>query len=155
VSIALEVHELWKGYVVGVRGCSAIVSVLRGVNLQIASGERVGIAGSAGSGKTTLLHCIAGLRRADSGLVRLPDRAGETLVLLDEGMMERTPPHRPPAAATLIFARDPARIREHVDRLLVLRSGRLVPLDPFASARPAPRRVAERRAPPRRGLTLR
>jgi len=47
------------------------VAVLRGVNLDIAAGERVALTGESGSGKSTLLHLIAGLDRPDGGEIRL------------------------------------------------------------------------------------
>jgi ABC-type sulfate/molybdate transport systems ATPase subunit len=144
--LALEVRDLWKTYVIGIRGCSARVAVLCGVELQIARGERVGLLGRPASGKTTLLHCLAGLRRPDSGIVRLHDGGPESLVLLDEGQPVGTPRHRA-AAATLIVGRDLERLRDGVDRVLLLREGRIVPLDPPADTAPAPqvRRVAEPR----------
>jgi len=67
--IVLRVRELTKTY----RSAGEQVAVLRGVNLDIAAGERVALTGESGSGKSTLLHLIAGLDRADSGEVRLAD----------------------------------------------------------------------------------
>jgi ABC-type multidrug transport system ATPase subunit len=60
---------VWKSYDAGVRGCSATVTVLRDVSLDVAPGEIVGIAAAPVSGKTTLLMCAAGLLRADRGHV--------------------------------------------------------------------------------------
>jgi putative ABC transport system ATP-binding protein len=45
------------------------VNALRGVNLEIASGEMVAIMGPSGCGKTTLLNCLSGLDVIDSGRV--------------------------------------------------------------------------------------
>jgi putative ABC transport system ATP-binding protein len=65
--IVLSVRKLTKTY----RSAGDEVAVLRGVNLDIASGERVALTGESGSGKSTLLHLIAGLDAADSGEIRL------------------------------------------------------------------------------------
>ncbi|MEP1292577.1 MAG: ABC transporter ATP-binding protein [Nitratireductor sp.] len=58
------------------RGASS-VHVLKGVDLEIAAGERAGIVGPSGSGKSTLLMVIAGLESVDAGAVTI---AGEPLV---------------------------------------------------------------------------
>jgi putative ABC transport system ATP-binding protein len=65
----LSVRHLTKTY----RSAGEDVVVLRGVNLDIAPGERVALSGESGSGKSTLLHLIAGLDRPDGGEIRLGD----------------------------------------------------------------------------------
>jgi putative ABC transport system ATP-binding protein len=69
--IVLSVRNLTKSY----RSAGEQVAVLRGVNLDIAAGERVALTGESGSGKSTLLHLIAGLDHADSGEIVLADAA--------------------------------------------------------------------------------
>jgi putative ABC transport system ATP-binding protein len=70
-SIVLSVRNLTKTY----RSAGEQIEVLRGVNLDIAAGERVALSGESGSGKSTLLHLIAGLDRADTGEIALADAA--------------------------------------------------------------------------------
>jgi putative ABC transport system ATP-binding protein len=65
--IVLSVRNLTKTY----RSGADDVVVLRGVNLDVAAGERVALSGESGSGKSTLLHLIAGLDRADGGEIML------------------------------------------------------------------------------------
>lgn len=51
------------------RGCSAGVDALRGVDLCVRPGELVGVVGAPGAGKSTLLLCASGAMRPDSGTV--------------------------------------------------------------------------------------
>lgn len=69
MSDQLSMRGVWKSYQAGVRGCSATVSVLRGVQLDVQAGEIVGIVGAPSAGKTTLLMCAAGLLRPDEGSI--------------------------------------------------------------------------------------
>lgn len=46
-------------------------TILRGIDLEVASGERFALLGASGSGKSTLLRVIAGLEDAQSGDVQL------------------------------------------------------------------------------------
>src|SRR6202000_3162781 len=67
--MVLRVRGLTKTY----RSAGEQVAVLRGVNLDVAAGERVALTGESGSGKSTLLHLIAGLDRDDGGEIRIGD----------------------------------------------------------------------------------
>ena len=61
----LRTHELTKSY--GGR------VVVRGVSIEVASGEIVGLLGPNGAGKTTTFYMTVGLTPADSGRVSLDD----------------------------------------------------------------------------------
>lgn len=161
MTIALRAHALWKSYAAGVAGCSARVWVLRGASFEVADGECVALLGARGAGTSTLLHCLAGLRRADAGLiehsrpvilasvqtldseVQAPARG--SVLLLDEDRsvgvwrLPRLRRGRLHAAAIVVATHELARVRHVADRILLLRDGRLLPLDRAAGAR----RVAE------------
>ncbi len=59
------------------------VAVLRGVSLGVAAGSVAALLGPSGCGKTTLLRVVAGLERADSGVVRV-----------EGAPIDGVPPHR-------------------------------------------------------------
>ena len=83
--IVLSVRDLAKTY----RSAGEDVVVLRGVNLELAAGERVALTGESGSGKSTLLHLIAGLDRPDGGAIRLADLAVSDLGDADRAELRR------------------------------------------------------------------
>ncbi|HHQ13865.1 MAG TPA: ATP-binding cassette domain-containing protein, partial [Chromatiales bacterium] len=49
----------------------ATLKVLRSVDLEVASGERLAIVGASGSGKTTLLQLLGGLDTPSGGVVEV------------------------------------------------------------------------------------
>ena len=64
----------------------APVRALRGVDLDIGSGEFVAVMGPSGCGKSTLLNIVAGLDRADDGTVEV---AGQRIDGRDEDWLAR------------------------------------------------------------------
>src|SRR3954468_7393230 len=71
----VNLHSVEKGY--GTR------SVLRGVTLGLAGGDRVGIVGRNGEGKSTLLRLLSGAEQPDAGTVTRT--GGVTTALLGQG----------------------------------------------------------------------
>jgi putative ABC transport system ATP-binding protein len=60
------------------------VNILRGIGLDIAAGESVGVVGPSGAGKSSMMMIIAGLERASAGRVRV---AGADLTRLSEDQL--------------------------------------------------------------------
>lgn len=71
----IELRDVEKIYKMGSSGYSA----LRGINLQVDSGEFVAVIGKSGSGKSTLINMITGIDRPTSGEVLFGDTAVHTL----------------------------------------------------------------------------
>ena len=74
----IQVFDLWKQYDPIDQHNSA---ALRGVNLDIQSGEIIALYGQSGSGKTTLLNILAGLDRPTQGRVSI---GGNDLEAMEE-----------------------------------------------------------------------
>lgn len=66
----VEANDLFKIY----KPADLEVVALRGVDLEVRSGELIGIVGASGSGKTTLLNILAGLERPSAGRIRVGER---------------------------------------------------------------------------------
>ncbi|HMJ18678.1 MAG TPA: ATP-binding cassette domain-containing protein, partial [Gemmatimonadaceae bacterium] len=77
VTPAIEASELYRFYHVGDDETQA----LRGVSMEVNSGEIVAVVGPSGSGKSTLMSCLAGLDEPDGGFVYIN---GERLTRRDE-----------------------------------------------------------------------
>lgn len=65
---------------------AAAVEALKGVSLDVARGEAVGLIGPSGSGKSSLLMTLAGLERVDSGKVVIN---GHDITNLNEDTLAR------------------------------------------------------------------
>ncbi|HEX7533330.1 MAG TPA: ATP-binding cassette domain-containing protein [Methyloceanibacter sp.] len=62
------------------------VAILRGIDIEVASGEAIAVVGPSGSGKSTLLMVIAGLESATEGRVHV---VGADYATLDEDGLAR------------------------------------------------------------------
>jgi putative ABC transport system ATP-binding protein len=63
----IRVHDLHKTY----RRGDSEVQALRGVDLDVPAGHIVALTGRSGAGKSTLLNLVAGLLRADRGMIEV------------------------------------------------------------------------------------
>jgi putative ABC transport system ATP-binding protein len=79
---AVEARDLVRRYGEG----STAVEALRGVDLDVRSGELVAVMGPSGSGKSTLMHILAGLDKPTSGTVKI---AGIEITELDDSRLTR------------------------------------------------------------------
>ncbi len=79
----LEARAVHKSF----RQGPVLLSVLQGVQLNVAAGERVAIVGASGSGKTTLLQILGGLDRPSSGEVLVAGRDIHSLSESERGAL--------------------------------------------------------------------
>ena len=84
---AIHVDGVHKSYLMG----KEAVPALRGVSLEIESGDFVCLMGPSGSGKTTLLNIIGGLDEPSRGHISIE---GENLVALSENHLARLRLHK-------------------------------------------------------------
>jgi lipoprotein-releasing system ATP-binding protein len=68
--VQLEVISVYKGFAKG----NTWLDVLKGVSLEVSSGEMLAVVGPSGSGKSTLLYLIAALERPDRGTLQFDGR---------------------------------------------------------------------------------
>jgi putative ABC transport system ATP-binding protein len=81
-SAAVEARGLTRVYGEG----STAVDALRGVDIDVRSGELVAVMGPSGSGKSTLMHILAGLDKPTEGTVTI---AGTEITGLDDTKLTR------------------------------------------------------------------
>jgi putative ABC transport system ATP-binding protein len=79
---AVEARDLTRVYGEG----TTAVEALRGVDIDVRSGELVAVMGPSGSGKSTLMHILAGLDKPTAGTVTI---AGTEITGLDDGALTR------------------------------------------------------------------
>ncbi len=68
------------------QGPAGVITVLKGVKLDVRPGEFVGVRGPSGSGKSTLINMITGIDRPTSGSVRV---AGQSIEKMSENQLAR------------------------------------------------------------------
>ncbi|WP_435737147.1 ABC transporter ATP-binding protein [Cellulosimicrobium sp. PMB13] len=125
VAPVIEVRHLRKTYP-GPKGSSAPKVAVEDVSFSVAPGEIFGILGPNGAGKTTTVECLAGLREADGGSVRVlgvdpqshPERVRDALgIQLQESALNEKISVEEAMRLFASFYATPADIEELLDLL--------------------------------------
>lgn len=127
----LEVKDVHVAYT----GSHGLQAVLRGLCLQIKSGERLGLAGASGTGKSTLVHILLGLLSPDTRLeqgaawiagtelLRMPERTrrrwrGQSFTWIPQAAMQSLNPVRTIGSQLFEVARLAGYGRSEADRVV-------------------------------------
>ena len=76
-TILLKANNIYKS----IDSQNGVISILKGVNLQVHKAESVAIVGQSGSGKSTLLSLLAGLDLPQKGEIHI---SGQEISCLNE-----------------------------------------------------------------------
>lgn len=85
-SLQIEMKNVFKSFPVGANE----LSVIKGINFQLHSGDSVGIIGASGSGKSTFLHLLGGLESVTSGQILFHGQDWQTLTEEEKSQYRNT-----------------------------------------------------------------
>lgn len=82
ISPLIEVRDLYKSF----DAAGARIDILKGVDMNLASGQTLAVVGASGIGKSTLLHILGALDRPDRGSVLIQ---GQDMFQLSNGRLAK------------------------------------------------------------------
>jgi lipoprotein-releasing system ATP-binding protein len=124
----MRIRDLKKKYYMG----KSEVPVLKGINLDVRSGEMMSVVGQSGCGKSTLLHLLGTLDVPDSGTIQLEGERIDNLPARQRDMLRNRFIgmifqfyHLLPELTTLENVLAPIMVRESVLKYFVNRNGHI------------------------------